>query len=73
MTLLLVGRNEARLNAVADSCRQKGATVVPFICDIRDREKMEAFILGEDDKAPVVILYIGLICRLIWFLLLRVL
>lgn len=53
MTLLLVGRNEARLNNVAERCKQKGAVVVPFVCDIRDKEKMEKFIIGEDDKAPV--------------------
>ena len=51
--MVLIGRNEKRLNETADACKGKGAAVTTFICDLRDREKMEKFLFEEDDKAPI--------------------
>ena len=51
--MLLIGRNVERLEEVAKLCRDKGATVTTFVCDLRDREKMEKFLTEEDDKAPI--------------------
>ena len=51
--MVLIGRNEKRLNETAEACKGKGAAVTTFICDLRDREKMEKFLFEEDDKAPI--------------------
>lgn len=53
MTLVLIGRNEKRLEETAKICKEKGAAVITFICDLREREKMEKFLTEEDDKAPI--------------------
>lgn len=53
ITLVLVGRNVERLEEVAKVCREKGSTVITFVCDLRDKEKMEKFLVEEDEKAPI--------------------
>ena len=49
----MMGRNAERLAATKKACEDKGATVVTFECDLREKEKVEAFLKEEDDKAPV--------------------
>ena len=34
-------------------CREKGSTVITFVCDLRDKERMEKFLVEEDEKAPI--------------------
>ena len=52
-TLVLSGRDLARLEAVAAECRQRGATVVTHQIDARDRAAMTAWIAGVDRDTPV--------------------
>jgi len=47
--LVLTGRNEERLNKVAESCKAKGAEVKSLILDVTDEKGMSAAILAEDD------------------------
>lgn len=53
ITLVLIGRNVERLEEVAKVCREKGSTVITFVCDLREKEKMEKFLIEEDEKAPI--------------------
>ena len=46
VTLHLSGRDAARLDRVAETCRQRGATVAEQIIDVRDAAAMEAWIAG---------------------------
>jgi len=46
ITLHLGARNAARLSAVAEQCRARGAVVQDRIVDVRDREAMEAWVSG---------------------------
>jgi NAD(P)-dependent dehydrogenase (short-subunit alcohol dehydrogenase family) len=46
VTLHLSGRDAERLGAVADACRERGAYVLPCLVDVRDTEKMAAWIEG---------------------------
>lgn len=48
MRLLLVGRDEARLEEVAGLCRARGAEVVAGRLDLREREATAAWIAGQD-------------------------
>jgi short-subunit dehydrogenase len=50
VTLALAGRDQTRLEAVAGECRQRGATVITWQIDARDRAGMAAWI-GELDQA----------------------
>lgn len=50
--LALTGRDSARLEAVADACRAKGADVVAGLVDVRDAAAMRQWIEAEDDKTP---------------------
>jgi len=53
VTLSLSGRNEARLAAVAEACRQRGASVHHTLCDVTDREDVSAWIASRDQAAPL--------------------
>lgn len=54
---MLIGRNADRLAVTKKACEEKGATVVTFECDLREKEKVDAFLKEEDDKAPVCVLH----------------
>ena len=51
--LAITGRDANRLEAAASACRVKGAEVISFIGDVRDRERLSAWILGLDERHPV--------------------
>ena len=51
--LALLGRNVARLESVAVSCRAKGAEIVTATIDVRDRAGLAAWIVAMDDAAPL--------------------
>ena len=36
--IALVARSEAKLEAVAERCRQRGAAATPFVCDVTDEQ-----------------------------------
>lgn len=50
--LALTGQDSARLEAVADACRAKGAEVAAGLVDVRDAAAMRQWIEAEDDKTP---------------------
>jgi short-subunit dehydrogenase len=52
-TLALSGRDRARLDAVAEACRGRGATVVADLVDLCDRVAMRAWTESADDRAPL--------------------
>jgi short-subunit dehydrogenase len=56
VTLAITGRDAARLEAVAQSCRNKGAEVFTAILDVCDRTAMSAWLLELDRKSPVELL-----------------
>jgi short-subunit dehydrogenase len=51
--LAITGRDSQRLEAVAEACRTKGATVVAEAIDVVDRARLAAFLTGFDDAHPV--------------------
>jgi short-subunit dehydrogenase len=51
--LALTGRDSQRLEAVAEACRAKGATVVAEAIDVVDRARLAAFLTAFDDAHPV--------------------
>lgn len=51
--LALLGRDMARLSAVADACVRKGATICIATIDVRDRAGLAAWIARIDDAAPL--------------------
>ena len=51
--LALTARNEARLEKVAAECKARGATVQTALVDVRDAEKLKAFILEFDARHPL--------------------
>ena len=51
--LALTGRSSDRLDAVAESCRTKGAEVSTSVADVRDAAALRAWIEAEDDKTPL--------------------
>lgn len=51
--LALTGRDAARLDAVADRCRRKGARVTASVLDVANREAMAAWLAMVDDRFPV--------------------
>ena len=51
--LFLSGRNEQRLNAVAERCRQQGATVYPKIINVGNKEAMADWLAECENKAPL--------------------
>ncbi|MGB8279176.1 MAG: SDR family NAD(P)-dependent oxidoreductase [Methylovirgula sp.] len=50
--LALIGRNEARLAETAATAAAKGADATPILLDVRDREKMKAWIEAADRDHP---------------------
>ena len=52
-SLILVGRNPERLEAVARDCRAKGAAVEVARLDTRDRDATVALVRGSDAAAPI--------------------
>ena len=53
ITLGLVGRDAARLAAVADACRARGAMAHTAEIDVAEAEPLGAWLLGLDDTAPL--------------------
>ncbi len=54
--LSLCGRNEQRLNEVADLCRAKGAEVHTYLFDVRDREAAEQAVSEANAVCPIDLL-----------------
>jgi short-subunit dehydrogenase len=52
----VLGRDRARLNQVAADCRQLGADVREGVVDVRDRQKMQAWLEDFDAAWPVDVL-----------------
>ena len=50
VTLLLTGRNQARLAKVAEDCEDRGAQVLTAVVDVADREAMDQ-LLTDFDRA----------------------
>ncbi len=55
-SMLLLGRDEARLRAAADAARAKGAEVETVVRDVTDRGGMAAALTEFDARAPVDLL-----------------
>lgn len=53
ISLALTGRDQDRLDKVADRCRNAGATVTPGIVDSADRAAMAAWLSAVDAAVPV--------------------
>ena len=53
VVLALTARNHERLDEVATSCRARGATVHVAYLDVRDKEKLAAFINEVDTQCPI--------------------
>jgi len=51
--LALTGRNQERLDAIRTECRESGADVTSASVDVRDRDKMAAWIRSVDDIRPI--------------------
>ncbi|GLS23018.1 SDR family oxidoreductase [Labrys miyagiensis] len=51
--LLLVGRDEARLDEIAGLCRARGAEVVAGRLDVRDRQATAAWIAAQDGQITI--------------------
>lgn len=51
--LSICGRDEKRLNDVADKCRDKGAIVDTKIIDVVDKDMMNDWILNRDNETPI--------------------
>ncbi|MEZ5476260.1 MAG: SDR family NAD(P)-dependent oxidoreductase [Thiolinea sp.] len=56
MTLGLIARNNERLLAVAESCRQRGAQVVTMSLDVTDTEALQTWIKNFDHAHPIDLL-----------------
>lgn len=55
--LFLIGRNQERLENVAEKCRYRGINVVSKVIDVTDKENMETFIKEADKIAPLNLVY----------------
>jgi short-subunit dehydrogenase len=53
IALALTGRDPARLIAVAEACRARGATVLASPIDVTDRMSLAAWLTAFDDAHPV--------------------
>jgi len=53
--LHLSGRDEARLNAVAEACRARGADVEARVIDVTDQAAMRQWIDAVDDAKPLTL------------------
>ncbi len=60
-TLIVHGRDAARLSAIADECRARGARVVPFALDLADAAATEAAFkkLSQDEPIDLAIVNAG--------------
>jgi short-subunit dehydrogenase len=54
--LVLSGREESRLAAVAEACRARGATVEATVLDVRNRVALHRWLEAADDAGPVDVL-----------------
>lgn len=52
-SLVLMGRDEERLAAVAKECENRGAEVETIVADVRDREEMKRLVEAADARAPL--------------------
>ena len=52
-SLVLFGRDAARLEAIAQECRAKGSDVETSVVDVRDRQGMKAKIEEAQNLAPL--------------------
>lgn len=52
-TLALTGRDAARLEAVAEQCRAKGATVETAVLDVTEAAALEGWMLARDNALPI--------------------
>ncbi|VVD31144.1 Short-chain dehydrogenase/reductase SDR (plasmid) [Paraburkholderia dioscoreae] len=59
MTLGLIGRNESRLQACADACCAKGATVITGLLDVRNAQAMQAWLEAFDENHPIDLLIVN--------------
>jgi short-subunit dehydrogenase len=55
-SLVLLGRDAARLEAVAGECRAKGAEVDAHVADVRDRDVMKRLVEDAHGKRPLDLL-----------------
>jgi short-subunit dehydrogenase len=55
VALALIGRNPARLEEVAESCRRRGAMVEAAAIDVRDGARLGDFLRGFDGRHPVAV------------------
>jgi len=55
VTLFLGGRNQDRLNEVAETCRKMGAAVETEIVDVTDAKATEHWVLAADAKQPLTL------------------
>ncbi len=55
--LFLTARNQDRLEKVVKICKDKGAEVCSFICDIRDYEKISNWLLTIDKIEPIDLIF----------------
>src|SRR5215203_2025198 len=55
-TLALIGRHEARLQQVAQACRDKGAVAEIGMADVRDRGGIAEWLLAFDRRSPIELL-----------------
>lgn len=53
VALALTGRDAQRLDAVAQACRAKGATVIAAPIDVVDRDTFSAWLIAFDNAHPV--------------------
>ncbi len=56
VTLLLQGRNEARLEAIASECRALGAKVEAARIDVMDQDAMSEWLISADSRMPIDLL-----------------
>nr|CAG8449885.1 14476_t:CDS:2 [Entrophospora candida] len=57
VTLGLLGRNEVRLNEVAERCKEKGANCVLLKVDISNIEELKKSLESFDDSHPIELLF----------------
>ena len=53
VTLFLGGRDQTRLQAVADQCRERGADVHCWVGDVTDEQGMREWIVNSDQQRPL--------------------
>ena len=57
VSLALTGRDQDRLNAVADACRQKGAQLEVKVVDVTDREGMAQWLTALDARLKIDLIF----------------